>query len=453
MRPGPSRFLTLYVTGIVAAALLLLSLSSFDSPARDTLFWNSLFALIGLAMVSEAFSLQLRIGTATSSVVFIPELAAVVLLGPGWAMAVAGLTNFVGEAGIRRKSVIKVLHNVAKEVLAVGVAGMFYLYAGGVPSLFDPAVASAAPIVQFDLNIAAFIGATLIYFIIDNGATATAVTLSGGAGLSETWNEFVGKDLLQNVLASSLAPLLAFLWMRLEVLGLLLVVAPLFFVRHALRANLQLEQANRELLDLMVKSIEARDPNTSGHSVRVATYAKALAQSIGLAVKEVEQIETAALMHDVGKIYEEFAPILRKDRRMDERERQVMRTHPIRSAELVGTISSLRGYVQQCVRSHHERYDGAGYPDGLPGELIPLGARIIMLADTADAMMSDRPYRRAMSYVDVLTELDRHAGTQFDPRIVEAFKRSSAIRRLVSDRAGAGQDIRVPAALASSAVV
>jgi putative nucleotidyltransferase with HDIG domain len=374
--------------------------------------------------------------------VFVPELAAVLLLGPGWSAGIAAVAWIIAETAIRRKPLIKILHNTSKEVLAVGLAGLFYEYAGGVPSF-----------TTFYLNVPAFIGSTLVYFVLGGGLVATAVGLSSGVAVADAWTRIVGKDLFENVLSGSLAPLVAYLWTNLEWAGLLLVAAPLFFVRHALRANLQLERANRELLDLMVKSIEARDPYTSGHSVRVATYAKALAQSLGLLGKEVEQIETAALLHDVGKIYEEFAPILRKDRRMDESERNVMCTHPIRSADLVGTISSLRGYVQQCVRSHHERYDGDGYPDRLAGESIPLGARIIMLADTADAMMSDRPYRRAMSYIDVLTELDRYAGTQFDPRIVEAFKRSSAIRRLVGERRIAERPVPLSTTRPTSAAV
>jgi len=239
---------------------------------------------------------------------------------------------------------------------------------------------------------------------------------------------------LQDILSSSLSPLLAFVLIHLQLLGLILVIVPLFFVRHALHANLQLEQANRELLELMVKSIEARDKYTSGHSVRVSSYAKAICRALGLPAKEMEQIGTAALLHDVGKIYEEFGPILRKHSHLSAEERLLIRTHPARSGELIGTISGLRGYVERCVRAHHENYDGGGYPDGLAGDEIPLGARIIMVADTADAMMTDRPYRAALSYEEMLLELEAKSGAQFDPMVVEAFRQSTAIRRLLEER-------------------
>src|SRR5204863_9166744 len=119
-----------------------------------------------------------------------------------------------------------------------------------------------------------------------------------------------------------------------QLLGLAVLVVPLFFVCHMYQMNLQLERANKELLELMVKAIEARAPYTSGHSVRVAKYAKALARDLSLSAKQIDSIGNAALMHDVGKIYEEFAPVLRKEGRLTPEERMLMRRHPVRSAEL-----------------------------------------------------------------------------------------------------------------------
>ena len=341
-------------------------------------------------------------------------------------MLIAGGTELFSETVVRRKPLIKIVHNTTKEIVAVGAAGLFFLAAGGVSSIAE----FHAPIPEF---LGAFVGAAVLYFLVSNGATATAVALSTKSSLSETWGQMVGRGLAQDVLSSSLAPLLAFVWIELQLLGLLLIAVPLFFVRHALSVNLQLEQTNRELLELMVKSIEARDPYTSGHSVRVAKYAKAIARSIGLPARDIEHIETAALLHDVGKIHEEFAAILRKEVALSAGERELIRSHPVKSANLVRTISALRGYVERCVRAHHENYDGGGYPDGLVGEEIPIGARIIMVADTVDAMMTDRPYRRARRYDAVVEELETWSGLQFDPRIVEAFKGSTAIRRLVEE--------------------
>ncbi len=238
-----------------------------------------------------------------------------------------------------------------------------------------------------------------------------------------------------------LAPLLAYLYVRLQVFGILAFFLPLYFVRHLYNITLQLEQVNRDLLELMVKAIEARDPYTSGHSQRVSEIAAALARQLGLSAKQIEQIRTAALLHDVGKIHEEYAPLLRKEGKLDATEKALMQTHSMRSAELVGTISAFRGNITDAVRHHHENYDGTGYPNGLAGEGIPLGARIIMIADTVDAMTTDRPYRNALSYDRVVLELRRFAGTQFDPDLVEACLRSTAVRSHIGKRSGTGYDV------------
>jgi putative nucleotidyltransferase with HDIG domain len=414
-----------YIAALCVGAVLLLMQSGFDMVGDRSRFWNTFGILLGIGLLTEVFALQVRVGTLTSSVSFIPYLSAVILLGPAWAMLIAGATELFAETVIRRKPLIKIVHNTSKEIVAVGSAGYLYLLAGGV-------VSSTVFVGAF--NPPAFLATALMYFLISAGAVATAVTLSTRTEIGDAWKLVGGKRLTHDVLSSSISVLLAFLYIEAGVLGLLLVIVPLFFVRHAVEVAFQLELANRELLELMVKSIEARDPYTSGHSLRVAAYAKAIARSLGLSAKEIEQIETAALLHDVGKIYEEFARVLRKEGPLTEEERVLMRTHPVRSAELVGTISSLHGYVVKCVRAHHEHFDGGGYPDGLAEGEIPIGARIIMVADTADAMMTDRPYREALSYEQVVGEFEKFASSQFDPEVVRAFRQSTAIRRLIDER-------------------
>src|SRR4029079_16707657 len=148
--------------------------------------------------------------------------------------------------------------------------------------------------------------------------------------------------------------------------------------------------------------------------------------------KEIEEIETAALLHDVGKIYEEFAPLLRKEGRLTDDETALMQTHATKSAELVGIISKFKGFIQDSVRHHHERWDGEGYPVGLSGRSIPLGARIILISDTIDAMTTDRPYRKRLTLDVVIAELQKCKGTQFDPDLVDVVVSSVAVRRLIA---------------------
>jgi len=284
---------------------------------------------------------------------------------------------------------------------------------------------------RFEFNFLAFVALVLVFWAVNQGSVSLAVSLTSDISVRESWARIAGGSPLYDLVSSSLAILLSFLFIRLQIPGLAVLVLPLFFIRHVYQMNLQAERANRELLELMVKAIEARDPYTSGHSVRVAEYARSMARELGLAPKQVDDVATAALLHDVGKIYEEFAPLLRKEGRLTPEERMLMQAHPVRSADLAGTIAEFRGKVQTHIRNHHENYDGTGYPDGLKGEEIPIGSRIIMIADTIDAMTTDRPYRKALTLQRAFDELRKLAGQQFDPKLVELVSKSPSIRRLL----------------------
>ena len=377
--------------------------------------------LLLIAVVSEAGSHRVGVGTVTSSVAFIPFLAGIVLLGPEWAMAIGGVTLLISNSLFRRKSFLKVAFNGAKEVVAVGSSAHVYLLLGGLPSQADFAPA-----------IVAFIAAIIAYFTLDQIIIAIAIALSSQTRVREAW----GRMALHQVYdlgTSTLALLLTFLYVQLDLWGALLVVVPVLLARHVYGMALRFEQANRDLLELMVKSIEARDPYTSGHSVRVSRLARTMAEELGLSSKQIDDIAAAALLHDVGKIYQEFAPILRKESRLSTKEMRLMQSHPVRGADLMGTVSSLRGAVQTAVRHHHEGWGGKGYPDGLKGEDIPLAARIICVVDTFDAMTSTRPYRQGLSRETAFAELQRVSGRQFDPRLVELFLTNERVQAVIAE--------------------
>lgn len=416
----------LYVLVTVAAAALALLAAGWHVPAEDqTRHWNAVVALAVLGFLSAASYLRLRVGQGetSSSVAFIPYLASILLFDTGWAVAIVASAELAAEYGVRKRPPIKIAFNVGQEVLSVSLASWVYQSLGGVWGL-----------TSFHLAPVATGAAALTYFVVNSSAVTGAVALSDEVPFDDAWRRIAGPSLIYDVFSSALAPLLAFLYVQMQLVGVLLLILPLLFVRHIYRVNLQLEQVNRDLLELMVKAIEARDPYTSGHSLRVSRVAAQISRERGLSSRTVDQITTAALLHDVGKIHEDFAPLLRKESKLDGTERALMQTHPSRSAELVCTISAFRGPIEQAVRHHHENYDGSGYPLGLAGEAIPIGARVIMLADTMDAMTTDRPYRKALTFERVIEELRRFAGRQFDPALVEVVVRSSAIRGMVAAR-------------------
>src|SRR2546430_5243624 len=418
----------LLLVGISAATAVLLFIQDwFIPPTSASGYWNGLFAfmLLGIACDSSFLPITrisfVRLGT---SVAFIPFIASVLLFAHPWPMVGAGIAAVVAQTVVRRKPLLRVWFNTAQYMLAVGLGSLAYGALGGHVG-FE----------RFGFTFIPFAALVLVFFAVNQFAVSVALSITSDVSLPEVWTRLAGKSLLYDLASSSLAILLSFLFIKLQVLGLAILVLPLFFVRHMYQMNLQVERANRELLELMVKSIEARDPYTSGHSLRVSEYARQIARESGLTPSHVDQIGTAALLHDVGKIYEEFAPLLRKEGRLTPEERMLMQAHPVRSAELAGTIAEFRGRVQTDIRNHHENYDGTGYPDGLAGEEIPVGARIVMIADTLDAMTTDRPYRKALSLQKALEEMLKYAGRQFDPKLVDLVCHSPSIRRLLGPQA------------------
>lgn len=183
----------------------------------------------------------------------------------------------------------------------------------------------------------------------------------------------------------------------------------------------QLQTTYVSTLRSLISIIEAKDAYTKGHTERVAAYAVALAQRLGLPPDDVRRITFGALLHDIGKMGV-LDGIINKPGALTEEEWELMRAHPVTGAQIVEKMEFLGGSVE-IVRHHHESWNGRGYPDGLRGEDIPLGARIVTVADSFDAMTTDRPYRKALGLDEAVTRLEEASGTQFDARLVKAFVR------------------------------
>jgi putative nucleotidyltransferase with HDIG domain len=382
--------------------------------------------LVVFALLSERLTLWSTVNRqqVSSSIAFIPFFACVLLFPAPAAIIITVVTSSVTQVLVHRRTLLKAAFNTAQTTLSISVASAFYEALGG---------QHATPI-QLDLrsfgDIAAFAGLSFSFFLVNHVLVSVAIAFLKEERLGSTFNRVLSPgDFLYDVVVSPIAVIVAILYSYIQIPGLVIGILPLLIIRHSYASNAKLERANKDLLTVLVKTIETRDPYTSGHSIRVSILARAIAEDMDLSPAHINRIEMTALVHDVGKIHAIYAPIISKEGALTEVEWTVIKTHAAKGAEFLETLSSFHSEVIESVRHHHERFDGTGYPDGIAGSDIPLPARIIMLSDSIDAMLSDRPYRKALSIAHVREELARCAGTQFDPKIVEHILRKNTLER------------------------
>jgi len=407
-----------YVGSLVLAAILAafwvysLDPSLTDIEARAAASFAALTCLSGLLAYKRSD------GRDSGSIAFLPMLASVIV-APHWiTIALVGLASCVVEV-ISRRVPLKATFNSAQAVFWVSASILAYTYLGGAGLLVPGA----------QIRYGAFVASVAVFAILNSSSVAAAIAISDHQQFVKVLWTRARVTVVYDLFALPFVYLFALCYVNWGILAAIGLIIPLWGARELYKVNSQLKITNQELLQLMVAAIEARDPYTSGHSRRVSRNARLIAQAIGLREKQVERIAVAALLHDVGKIHEVFAPILSKPGRLTAEENAIMQTHPIKSEALVKTVSQLSDVVAP-IRFHHENWDGTGYPDGLVGEQIPLASRIIMFADTIDAMTTDRPYRAALTEPQVRAEFVKLRGRQFDPNICDQLLASSVYGRL-----------------------
>ena len=377
--------------------------------------WNlgTVATLAILALIAELMGFLLP-RAASGSISFIPYVAAFLLVPNFAALVAVGGANIIAEIA-RRHSRTKVVFNSAQLLLSYSIAIALFRSLGG-RSLFELealSISDVTVIVGLPLTVA-----YLVVFAVNSLVVSHVIALTNSGKTIQVWRENSASTIGLDILALPLVFAFAWLYANFGPMLASLLWLPILGLRQMNTTNLELAQTNRELLELMIKSIEARDPYTSGHSRRVRDYALRIAQLLGLSPRDVEKIGTAALLHDVGKINDKYAPILAKEDRLTPEEWAIIKQHPADGANLIATMTRLRELVP-AVRHHHENWDGSGYPDGLSGGDIPLASRIIMFADTIDAMTTERPYRGPLTEEVVRGEIVRCRGRQFDPVIAD----------------------------------
>jgi HD-GYP domain-containing protein (c-di-GMP phosphodiesterase class II) len=265
--------------------------------------------------------------------------------------------------------------------------------------------------------------AAIVYAAISLSLVSTAMALRAGYSLRRPWQWPLGGSLgvyWNYLFLGFLGDLVLTMYHTAGVVGLTLAVVPLGVTYFSLRQSAALRRLYDAIVSTLVDSLDLRDRDTSGHTRRVAALAVRLGGRLGMTGKALEDLRTASLLHDLGKIGIADR-ILLKPSRLTPAEWQEMRCHPQLGADLLRSHGLLQGAIP-LILYHQECFDGAGYPEGLRGESIPLGARIITVADAFMAMVDERPYKKALAPAAAWAELKRCAGSQFDPQVVAALR-------------------------------
>jgi diguanylate cyclase (GGDEF)-like protein/putative nucleotidyltransferase with HDIG domain len=417
--PRAARFYVGAVTIIGAALLIWLGpKAQFHDPV--------LFAVLLLASsLTSALKVSLPFarGGSTMSVSYAVDFAALLLLGPHETMLVA-VTSAWSQCTFRMKArnpLYRTFFSMACLAITVEAAGLAYASAGGVPGT----LANSIPGVARPLTAAA-----TTYFLFNTFTIAIAIALTTRQPLPRVWNENFLWSAPSYIVGASAAAVATWAVTTSGIWLAVLTVAPLYATYHTYKVYLgRIDDERRhveEMADLHLATIEAlalaidaKDQTTQTHIRRVQAYATSLARLLGMSDNEIQGVKTAALLHDIGKL---AVPehILSKPGPLTQEEFQKIRIHPQVGAEIISAVP-FPYPVAPLILSHHERWDGKGYPQGLRGDDIPLGARILTVVDYFDALTSERPYHNAMTREAALLLLQQEAGRALDPKIVDLF--------------------------------
>jgi diguanylate cyclase (GGDEF)-like protein/putative nucleotidyltransferase with HDIG domain len=408
-----------YVFAIIALGAVLM-VSAWSSWQLDR---PGLFAvLLVMSVISSALKVDMPLGAGSSciSLSYAVDFTALLLLGPAPTMLIAVASGW--SQSTFRMSVpnpaYKTLFSMATLAASVAAAGVTYTGLGGTYGTLPQA------------PLQPLMAAALVYFLVNSLAVAAAFALSSGRNVLRIWHDSFLWTISSYVVGAIAAGIAVEVFHRTGEWHTALAFVPLGLTYRSYRIYLkriadeqrrasESAQLHRESTEVLARAIQAKDEGGGRHVERVQYYATMLAHRLELPERDRQAIEIAALLHDIGKL---AVPehILSKPGPLTPDERKKMQLHATIGAEIVSAVP-FPCPVAPLIRSHHERWDGAGYPSGLSGEQIPLGARILTVVDCFDALTSPRPYRPALSTEDAIQMMRDDAGKAFDPAIVAKF--------------------------------
>lgn len=360
-----------------------------------------------LHILSEVFAVELPKGGMVSFG-FAVDIAAIIVFGPFVAVLLS-LGGIIGSLFNSEISLRKALLNILLFTITISVSGVAYYQSGGGHNHLT-LIRDVIPLII----------ASVTYLLVNASFLTCGISIIHDLNFKATWQSNIKWALPSFVALAPLGYLLAYVYESMSIPGALLLLIPLFLARFSFNQYIQTKKAHLSVVQALAAALEAKDPYTRGHSDRVAEYSEAICRRLGMSEEFIEELVQAARMHDIGKIGvpEE---ILNKPGQLTDLEFGLIKGHPQAGFNILKEVDFLTS-IAEIIRYHHEWYDGSkGYPGELSGEKIPIGARILMVADCFDAMTSDRPYRKALTVEEAIMELKKGGGSQFDPRIVETF--------------------------------
>ena len=389
---------------VIATAILVAALLSKTNPPADDPTFLAL-ALGILVAVANLFPLPFayrRNVSLDSAVIF----AAVLLFDSGIAVLIAGLGCLAGDLISSRKrawGLVQIVFNACQTALQAGVGALVLMLAGWNHADYVTD--------QGTLGILMAVVAAFVMYMANTILVAIVVGLESGQAPLAVWRQSADIVLAEQLSEFALG-LLAAIVIGPYPLALPLLIFPAIAVYYSLERHVQLRRQTIAAVESMADMVDIRDPYTANHS-------RALATELGLRPEEIDLVERAARVHDLGKIMVDAA-VLTKRGKLTSDDEQQLRQHPIIGAQILSRFPQF-SLATSYVRHHHERMDGSGYPDGLKGADIPMGARIIAVADAFDSMSMARPYRCGLSMEVVLSELAHYRGSQWDEQIVDTL--------------------------------
>lgn len=397
------RLLATYIFIINTLGVLVLGMS-LGTAAR----WGEILFFIAVTLIAEALPVETPLGAGTTvSASFGLIYATIITFGPTGAALIAAIGT-VSFRDLKEKPWYRNLFNMAQLAICTYLAGEIYIHLGGAVGTFN-----------LSQNLLPLTAAFLVHFLLNSTLPTLAASLASGMSWSKVWQRSIIWAIPNFLALGPLGVLLAVVYQGMGYASIILFMIPLMVARNSFQMYRRMRQTYIETVHTLTQAIEAKDHYTRGHSDRVAVYAVAIARRMGLPEHMVDLIYFLSLLHDVGKIGVR-EQVLNKREMLNKEEWGEINRHSDMGANIVREIGFLRQGVD-AIRFHHERFDGSGYPAGIRGNEIPLGARIIAVADAFDAMTSERVYRRAKSIDGAVEELQKCAGRQFDPEVVRAF--------------------------------